>query len=78
MKRWAVSYIAWDNTDLITEIVQAETWIDAVLGHSWIVPIAESDFEGAKDIRAVADDHDKVKQMFFDSDSMVEAIEIPD
>jgi hypothetical protein len=74
MARWAVSYIDWSDNDLITEIVQAPNWLCAVFSHSKVT----KDEEWREDIRSVAADHNAVKQMFFDCDSMIECVEIPD
>lgn len=74
MKRWAVSFIDWGDNDLTTVIVQADTWIDAVFMH----PKTTQDPEWEIDIRDKANDVEAVKQMFFDCDSMIECIEIPD
>lgn len=67
MKRWAVGYFnAYDNT-LKVEIVAAPTWQKAVQAHSQVGGI---EFD--------QDNLEQAKEDFFNCDSGLDVIEIPD
>jgi len=74
MKQWAVSHIDWTDNNLVTVFVWADDWKIALMQHpayrkpgdewgEWFVDMPET-LEGAKDYA-------------FDSDSMIEVVEVP-
>ena len=67
-KRWAISYIDWFDHVLTTVVVTAPDWQSALKQHP---KIAEFEIDYAKPL-------DDVKRQFWNCDSMVECVEIPD
>lgn len=69
---FAVSYINWFDHDLITEFHSGATWKEALAKHSML---AQSPF--AEDGEPIPDDLEKMKQLCFDCDCMIEVKEVP-
>lgn len=67
--KWAVSYIDWHNYNLTTVFVEAEDWRQALVLHPEIANCAE-DLE----LKTL----ESTKQEFFDMDSMIEVVEVPE
>lgn len=74
MPKYAASYIDWFDHELTTVIVEADCFHNAVLQHPKVASIVKDQPETKDDILKL--NPENVKQMFFDMDSMVEAIRI--
>lgn len=72
-KLFAVSYIDWLNNELTTEFIKAESELDALARCAWVV---EHLGEPADAIRA-AKDQEELKEAAFNSDGMINAVEVP-
>ncbi len=72
MSRWVVSYINWFDNNLTSEIVEADSWHDAIFKHSAVAKNLDPEWHA--DLLKM--DPENVKQAFFDCDSMIEAIKI--
>lgn len=68
---YAVSYINWYDHNLITEFHSGADWKEALRKHSML---AQSPFSEGEPI---PDDLDKMKQLCFDCDCMIEVIQVP-
>ena len=68
MKRWAVSHIDWLDHDLVTVLVETNTWQEALFLH----PKVEKEAYEPDDLK----DIEAAKVHSFDMDSMIEVIEV--
>lgn len=65
--RYCVAFISFHNNELVQEIIEANSWKEALQKHSMI------DY----DIK-VSDDMETAKVEFFDGDAVFSVIELPD
>jgi hypothetical protein len=71
-KRFAVSYINWDDNELVTEIHEAPDWATACMKLPKIAQMFP-DEEGGIPLTV-----EEAKQAAFDQDAMINVIEIPE
>jgi hypothetical protein len=72
MSKWAVAYISFTNNELITEIVEANSFHSAIMQHTHLV----DDNQRAWLLEMTNWDDEAIKQAFFDCDSMIDAVKI--
>lgn len=70
MKNYAVAHIDWCDNDLRIEFIKASDWRLAILKHSKTF-FNDTDY-------LVPDDIEVMKQQCFDSDGMMDVVEIPE
>ena len=70
MPKFAVGWINFFDNDLKIEIIEAETWKEALVHHSSIVPDRTSWAD------QISDDIEETKEMVFDCDCMFDVVEV--
>lgn len=71
MTRFAVGYLNTFDNDLIVEVVEANSWHEAILKHHKAVDHFDEENQLPTDI-------DKAKQAFFDQDASIGFVQIPE
>lgn len=73
MKRWAVVFVSMFDSVPMLEIVEGETWLDALGGHS-----AMKSEDSQEWLRSLGDDREKVLRELSDGEVLMEVLEIPE
>lgn len=72
MAKYAVSYINWFDHDLLTVIVEATDWMDALHKHPKVASFDHGTFSGT-----FRGSYEDAKKAAFDCNCMINVTEIP-
>ncbi len=76
MLRFAVGHANLFDNDLIVEIIEAVDFRAAIIKHSALQPKTPGEYD--EWLSSMPETMEEVKQFFFDSDTLVHAVEIPE